>query len=132
MTETKRLKWLRVALVAFGMIFLVGLYLLGLVWPSGWSWHTGYSDYYLMIVGVYATLGIFLIAAARDPLKNRSLIQFTIWSSVVHGLIMTFQSFAPGSHGHLMGDVPALFLVAVVLGVLMPRNGKRLPLPVTP
>ena len=130
MTETKRLKWLRVALVAFGMIFLVGLYLLGLVWPSGWSWHTGYSDYYLMIVGVYATLGIFLIAAARDPLKNRSLIQFTIWSSVVHGLIMTLQSFAPGSHGHLMGDVPALFLVAVVLGVLMPRSGKPLPLPV--
>ena len=132
MTETKRLKWLRVALVAFGMIFLVGLYLLGLVWPSGWSWHTGYSDYYLMIVGVYATLGIFLIAAARDPLKNRSLIQFTIWSSVVHGLIMTFQSFAPGSHGHLMGDVPALFLVAVVLGVLMPPREKPMPLPVAP
>ena len=132
MSENKRLKWLRIALVAFGGIFLVGIFPLGLVWPSGWSWHTGYSDYYLMIVGVYATLGIFLIAAARDPLKNRSLIQFTIWSSVVHGLIMTFQSFAPGSHGHLMGDVPALFLVAVVLGVLMPRNGKRLPLPVTP
>jgi len=132
MTETNRLKWLRIALVAFGMIFLVGLYLLGLVWPSGWSWHTGYSDYYLMIVGVYATLGLFLIAAARDPLKNRSLIQFTIWSSVVHGLIMTFQSFAPGSHGHLMGDVPALFLVAVVLGVLMPPSEKPMPLPVTP
>ena len=132
MSETKRLKWLRVALVAFGLIFLVGLFLLGLVWPSGWSWHTGYSDYYFMIVGVYATLGLFLIAAARDPLANRSLIQFTIWSSVVHGLIMTFQSFAPGSHGHLMGDVPALFLVAVVLGVLMPRSEKRLPLPVAP
>ena len=132
MTETKRLKWLRVALVAFGVIFLVGLYPLGLVWPSGWSWHTGYSDYYLMIVGVYATLGLFLIAAARDPLAHRSLIQFTIWSSVVHGLIMTFQSFAPGSHGHLMGDVPALFLVAVVLGVLMPRSEKRMPFPVAP
>ncbi len=132
MSETNRLKWLRVALVAFGLIFLVGLFLLGLVWPSGWSWHTGYSDYYLMIVGVYATLGLFLIAAARDPLANRSLIQFTIWSSVVHGLIMTFQSFAPGSHGHLMGDVPALFLVAVVLGILMPRGEKPLPLPVAP
>ena len=132
MSETNRLKWLRVALVAFGLIFLVGLFLLGLVWPSGWSWHTGYSDYYLMIVGVYATLGIFLIAAARDPLANRSLIQFTIWSSVVHGLIMTFQSFGPGSHGHLMGDVPALFLVAVVLGVLMPRSEKPMPLPVAP
>ena len=131
MTDRKRLKWLKTALVAVGITFLVGIYPLGLVWPSGWSWHTGYSDYYLMIVGVYATLGLFLIAAARDPLANRSLIQFTIWSSVVHGLIMTFQSFKPGSHGHLMGDVPALFLVALVLGVLMPRR-EPLPLPVAP
>ena len=129
MTETTRLKSLKIALVLFGVIFLLGIYPLGLVWPSGWSWHTGYSDYYLMIVGVYAVLGIFLIAAARDPLANRSLIQFTIWSSLVHGLIMTFQSFGPGSMGHLMGDVPALFLVAVVLAVLMPR-GARLPVAV--
>lgn len=131
MTETVRLKWLRIALIVFGLTFLVGLYPLGLVWPSGWSWHTGYSDYYWMIVGVYATLGLFLVAAARDPLAHRSLIQFTIWSSVVHGLVMTFQSFAPGSHGHLMGDVPALFLVAVVLGVLLPREPRRTPVPAT-
>jgi len=129
MIDLARLKWLKIALVVFGLIFLVGIYPLGMVWPSGWLWHTGYSDYHLMIVGVYATLGVFLIAAARDPLANRSLIQFTIWSSVVHGLIMTFQSFAPGSHGHLMGDVPALFLVAVVLGALLPRRGAVFPVP---
>ena len=131
MTQTRRLKSLKIALVVFGITFLAGIYPLGLVWPSGWSWHTGYSDYYLMIVGVYATLGLFLLAAARDPLAHRSLIQFTIWSSIVHGLIMTFQSFAPGSHGHLMGDVPALFLVALVLGVLLPRGGKAAPIPAT-
>jgi hypothetical protein len=124
MTGTTRLKSLKIVLVLVGVIFLLGIYPLGLVWPSGWSWHTGYSDYYLMIVGVYATLGIFLIAAARDPLANRSLIQFTIWSSVIHGVIMMFQSFAPGSHGHLMGDVPALFIVAAVLALLMPRGAK--------
>ena len=129
MTEAARLKPLRIALVVVGLIFIVGLYPLGLVWPSGWSWHAGYSDYYFMIVGVYAVLGIFLIAAARDPLAHRSLIQFTIWSSVVHGLIMTFQSFAPGSHGHLAGDVPALFLVAAVLGVLTSRGARPLPVP---
>ena len=131
MSDITRLKWLRIALIVFGITFLLGIYPLGLVWPSGWSWHTGYSDYYLMIVGVYATLGLFLIVAARDPLANRTLIQFTIWSSVVHGLIMLFQSFAPNSHGHLMGDVPALFLVALVLGVLLPRSGKAVPIPAT-
>ncbi|HEY2798294.1 MAG TPA: DUF6632 domain-containing protein [Thermoanaerobaculia bacterium] len=123
MSDTTRLKWLKIALFGFGVVFLF-IYPLGMVWPSGWSWHMGYSDYFLMIVGVYATLGVFLIAAARDPLANRSLVQFTIWSSAVHGLIMLFQSLAPGSHGHLMGDVPALFLVAVVLSVLLPREQR--------
>ena len=64
------------------------------VWPSGWTWHSGHSDYPLMIVGIYATLGVFLLLAARDPLAHRSLIWFTVWSSVVHGGIMAVQALA--------------------------------------
>jgi hypothetical protein len=38
---------------------------------------------------------------------------------------MTVQSFmGEGNHGHLVGDVPALFLVAAVLAVLTPRGGR--------
>ena len=123
MNETLRLKYLQIALVAVGIIFVIGIYLLMIVWPSGWTWHTGHSDYAQMIVGVYATLGVFLILAARNPLAHLSLIWFTVWSSVVHGAIMTVQSFTnPMNHDHLMGDVPALFVVAVVLGLLTPRN----------
>jgi hypothetical protein len=76
-----------------------------------------------MIVGVYATLGVFLMIAARDPQAHRSLIWFTVWSSVVHGAIMAAQSLANPEHvGHLWGDVPALFLVAAALAFLMPRG----------
>ena len=33
---------------------------------------------------------------------------------------MAWQSFGdPAERGHLLGDVPALFLIAIVLGVLM-------------
>ena len=75
----------------------------------------------MMIVGVYATLGVFLILASRDPAANRSLILFTIVSSVVHAAIMAVQAVQMPEHmGHLYGDVPALILVAVVLGVLLP------------
>ncbi len=76
----------------------------------------------MMIVGVYATLGVFLINAARAPLANRSLIWFTIVSSVVHAAIMAVQSFGGDGHmhmGHLVGDVPALLLAAVVLSILI-------------
>lgn len=125
MNQTLRLKYLRIALVAVGITFIAGIYLLMIVWPSGWTWHTGHSDYPLMIVGIYATLGVFLIMAARNPLAHLSLIWFTVWSSVVHGGIMTVQSFTNSmNHGHLLGDVPALFIVAAVLAVLTPRSEK--------
>ena len=114
-------KLLQIALVLFGATFCL-LYPLSMFWPSGWAWHEGppeASQYFMMIVGVYATLGIFLILAARDPHANRSLILFTIWSSLAHAAIMAAQSMGNPIHqGHLLGDVPALVLVAAVLGGL--------------
>jgi hypothetical protein len=116
---------LRVALIAVGLIFVFGIYPLGIVWPSGWTWGHGHSHYLMMIVGVYATLGVFLLLASRDPQAYSSIIWFTVWSSVVHGVIMAAQSFTdPMERGHLIADVPALFIVAVVLGVLMQRVKK--------
>jgi hypothetical protein len=110
-------------MVAVGIIFLVGIYPLMIIWPAGWTWHTGHSDYPMMIVGVYATLGVFLIMGAREPMANLSLIWFTVWSSIVHAAIMLVQSFeAVENHGHLLGDVPALLVVAIVLAVLTPRG----------
>jgi len=120
-SEGARLRALRVALVGSGIACLA-LYPLMRIWPSGWAWHEGYSDYPLMIVGVYATLGVFLLNAARNPAAHRSLIWFTVWSSIVHGAIMTGQAIAnPMQMGHLWGDVPALFIVALALAILAPR-----------
>lgn len=125
MADADELKLLRVVLFLVGLIFLAGVYPLMILWPSGWTWHTGHSDYPLMIVGVYATLGAFLIIASRKPLENLSLIWFTVWSSIVHGGIMAIQSFgAPEKHGHLLGDVPALLVVAIALAAVTPR-GER-------
>ncbi|EOT1543799.1 DUF6632 domain-containing protein [Escherichia coli] len=122
MTVVDRLKYLRVVLVLAGLACLA-TYPLMLFWPSGWAWHVGHSDYPMMIVGIYATLGVFLILAARDPLANLSLIWFTVWSSAVHGGIMAVQAVTqPGQMGHLAGDVPALFIVAVALAILTPRS----------
>lgn len=123
MSSSGHIKYLRIALVVFGLIFLIGIYPLTIIWPSGWSWHTGQSDYLQMILGIYATLGVFLLIASRDPLSHRSLIWFTVWSSAVHGGIMAVQSLQNPEHiGHLWGDVAALFLVAIVLGSLTPRG----------
>ena len=123
-------KLLQLALAVFGAIFLL-VYPLAVLWPSGWAWHHGaphMSQYFVMIVGIYATLGVFLLNAARNPPANLSLIWFTVWSSVVHAAIMAVQSFGNEQHmGHLWGDVPALLLVAIVLAVLVRASDLKQP-----
>ena len=83
MATGNKVTLLRVALVVFGIVFIVGVYPLTILWPSGWAWHMGGPSMYLqMILGIYATLGVFLVIAARNPLSNLSLIWFTVWSSL--------------------------------------------------
>ena len=115
-------RYLRIALIAVGIAFLL-IYPLMKVWSSGWSWQPGQYEYEQMIVGVYATLGVFLLWASRNPFAHLSLIWFTVWSSFVHGLIMTVQAIVdPAEYGHFFGDIPALFGVAIVLGFLASRK----------
>ena len=76
-----------------------------------------------MIMGIYATLGVFLFIAANAPRQHLSLIWFTVWSSVVHAGIMAVQSIIDPKHiGHLWGDVTALLIVAAVLAYLTPKR----------
>jgi len=126
MSNGSKLGPLQVVLVVVGIIFVAGIYPLTILWPSEWAWHMGGPSMYLqMILGIYATLGVFLVLAARNPLKNLSLIWFTIWSSVVHGGIMAAQSIVyPEHRGHLFGDVPALLIIAVVLALVTPRGAS--------
>ncbi len=123
MTDAKRMQMLTIALYAVGAIFIVGIYAMMVwIWPAGWAWEPRQPEYEQMIMGVYATLGVFLIRAAKDPTAHLSLIWFTIWSCLVHGAIMTVQATVdPMERANLLGDIPAIFLVAVVLWYLMPK-----------
>jgi hypothetical protein len=115
---------LKAVLVVVGLIFLLGVYpLMMFLWPSGWRWQPNQPEYEQMILGVYATLGIFLLLASRNPSAHRSLIAFTAWSSLVHAAIMAVQAFqTPSEHGHLFGDIPALVVVGVALLALAPAK----------
>ena len=126
MSDTNRLLFLRIALVVIGLTFIFGIYTLGILWPSGWVWGQGHPQHYLMmIIGVYATLGVFLLIASRNPYAHKSLIWFTVWSSAVHGAITGVQALSDtAERGHLVGDVPALILVAIILAVLARRTAQ--------
>ena len=120
--SSHRLQALRVALVVFGCVCMA-LGPLMLLWPTGWRWEPHQTHYEQMMVGIYLTLGVFLLLAARDPLRHLSLIWFFVWASIAHASIMAVQSFSgPQHHGHLFADVPALFIAAAVLATLTPRR----------
>jgi len=83
---------LQVVLTLVGLAFIFGIYAFIIIWPSGWSWHAGQSHqlphYLQMILGVYATLGVFLlwlrvtprsIAALSPSLHGRASFTAPSW-----------------------------------------------------
>jgi len=75
-----------------------------------------------MMLGLYVTLGIFLLLAARDPSANRSLIAFTAWSSFAHAALMGAQALLNLiARGELIGSA-VLILIGVALIALAPAK----------
>src|SRR2546428_11459194 len=51
---------------------------------------------------ILATLGVFLVLAARNPSAHRSLIAFTVWSSFAHTAVMALMAIPlPNKSGQL-------------------------------
>jgi hypothetical protein len=63
-------------------------------------------------MAIYATLGIFLLLAARNPAAHRSLIAFAAWSSFAHAAIM-------GTLGFEIPELRTGFLIAsaILVGI---------------
>ncbi len=112
-------------LLVFGLVFIFGVWPLMMFWPAGWQWQPSQPEYEQMVLGVYATLGVFLVLASRNPAQHRSLILFAAWSSLVHSGIMAVQAIRDAAErGHLIGDVAVLGIVGIVLVVLAPKSGE--------
>ena len=106
---------LKVVLVIVGLLFLAGAY--ALTQPI--------QPEEQMLGGVYATLGIFLLLALRNPSENRSLIAFTGWSSLIHAAVMAVQAFRNViPRGDLLAAVLPLVIVGVALIALAPAKAR--------
>ena len=108
---------LKVVLVLVGLLFTAAVYpLVGM--------HL--EDQALrMMLSVYATLGVFLLIAARNPSEHRSLIAFTAWSSFAHAGVMAVQVYY-GLIARSEGiGVVALGVIGAVLIVLAPAKPPR-------
>ena len=75
-----------------------------------------------MMFSLYVTLGVFLLAAIRNPPAHRSLIAFTAWSSLIHAVVMGGQAFAGMvARGELIGCA-VLAVIGLVLIALAPAR----------
>jgi len=71
MTEVERMKYLRIVVVIVGLIFLLGIWPLTMGWPTAWAWHAeDRSEYLEILLGIYVTLGVFLLGYALESLSN--------------------------------------------------------------
>jgi hypothetical protein len=110
----RRERALKVALVLVGLLFSATVYpLIAFVRQDPAA---------AMMFSVYATLGIFLLLAARNPAGNRSLIAFTAWSSFAHAAVMGVQAFRNMIPRGEVAGVAALVVIGVALIVLAPAK----------
>jgi hypothetical protein len=75
---------LKIVLVVVGVLFCAALYPLVLMVKQ--------DPALAMMMSLYATLGVFLLLASRNPPAHRSLIAFAAWSSFAHAAVMSFQA----------------------------------------
>jgi len=115
---------LRVVLVLVGLLFSVGAYpaIGGVLDPM----HSDTGD--TMQMAIYASLGIFLLMAVRNPGAHRSLIAFTAWPSFAHAAVMSTLGFEITSEktGFLTASA-VLVLVGVLFIVLAPQKTSGQP-----
>ncbi|WKD48369.1 DUF6632 domain-containing protein [Microbulbifer spongiae] len=126
MNNTTRVKCLPIALNAIGLFFIFGIYpMMRWTWPSGWKWIAPYQEYQLILLAIYATLGICLLFAARNLAANIGLIWFTIWLNLVCGTIMLLMVVGDQTgKQNLIGNIPVQYLISGVLWYLLPRHKK--------
>jgi|SRR5215831_5061181 len=105
---------LRVVLVLVGLFFTAAVYPVAMDLWHGYAEDTGDT----MMMGLYLTLGIFLLLAVRNPSAHRSLIAFAAWSSFAHAVVMSSlavrERYASDRRGFLIGSA-----VLVVIGVAL-------------
>lgn len=128
MTRDNRDRVRKIVLLATAAFLILLLPFMFDLWPAGFKWtHPSlHPPYERMIIAIYFSLGICLIPTALDATRHVMLINFTILSSILHGAVMTYDSFAQEHEMmHMAGDVPLLFVLAAVLLWLHPRFDPR-------
>ncbi|HSQ03488.1 MAG TPA: hypothetical protein VLN59_05610 [Burkholderiales bacterium] len=135
MTETERMTWLRVFLrilcVGFLAAFIPWITLILLNAPvlapgsrlAPLLRFQPYNAHYeSMMAAIYMVWAVMLWRASGNPAKHPLFIEFTIWATAAHALVMLIAT--PMQKGLVMTGIEAvpLVVIAAVLWWLRPRQ----------
>jgi hypothetical protein len=115
----KRERALKIVLVLVGLLFCAAVYPLVLMAKQ--------DPALAMMMSLYATLGVFLLLASRNPSAHRSLIAFAAWSSFAHATVMGVQSFLSFIARRELIRVATFIVIGVALIALAPAKPMRQP-----
>lgn len=115
----KREQILKVVLVVVGLLFCAAVYPLILMAKQ--------DPALAMMMSLYATLGVFLLLASRDPSAHRSLIAFAAWSSLAHASVMAVQAYVGFIARRELFGVATFIVIGVALIILAPAKPMRQP-----
>ena len=110
----RRERALKVVLVLVGLLFTAMVYPLVLFVRQ--------DPALAMMMSLYATLGIFLLLASRNPSAHRSLIAFAAWSSFAHAAVMGVQAYLNLIARRELFGVATFFVIGIVLIALAPAK----------
>ena len=110
----RRERVLKIVLVVLGLLFCAAVYPLTLMAKQ--------DPALAMMMSLYATLGIFLLLASRNPSANRSLIAFTAWSSFAHAIVMGVQAYLGFIARRELLGVATFVVIGVALTALAPAK----------
>jgi hypothetical protein len=115
----KRERILKVVLVVVGLLFCAAVYPLMLMAKQ--------DPALAMMMSLYATLGVFLLLASRNPSAHRSLIAFAAWSSFAHASVMAVQAYLGFIARRELFGVATFIVIGVALLILAPAKPMRHP-----
>lgn len=116
-----RERMLKIVVIVAGLLCLAGIY--PLVESLRYWQHS--NEIAPMFLSLYVTLGVFLLFAANDPAKHRSLILFAAWSSIAHTAVMLVQAWNDvAGRPELFAMSAILLLIGVPLIVMGPRSRR--------
>jgi hypothetical protein len=107
------------------VLVLVGLFFATAAYPAIGGLHNPVNSDTgdTMQMAIYATLGIFLLIASRNPAAHRSLIAFAAWSSFAHAAVMSTLGFEmPAERSGFLIASGILVVIGVVLIALAPAK----------